>query len=343
MGSQDLSRRTFIKYGIAAAEAVALGLGGQLLLPKPASSGQVTGNDTVTATPPNAVFHRAVRPTRVDAHGHTVPGLTAERVISLMDTAGISHMVLMARGRNDSLTTEIYEQYPQRILPFVSSMYPAWHRQDEQVLSYAEKQLRTGIFKGVGEVMLRYFGIHSKNESVTNVPADSPFIKRLSDIVEHFNAVMIVHMEPEADAIRSLENLLNYNKKLKLLWAHAGTVARVGQVSIGNADIGALMDRHPNLYTDISGVQPESVAPSGGLRRPSITDASGKLFSKFKELLERHSDRVLFGLDTPWKECWAEEPFKRWVEWADKVVAQLEDSKDAERIMHGNAEKLFNI
>jgi predicted TIM-barrel fold metal-dependent hydrolase len=343
MGSEDLSRRTFIKYGIAAAGAVALGLEG-VSLSKPVNPSQITTNDTPTATPVYAASHGGVRPTRVDAHGHTVSGLTADRVISLMDKAGISHMVLMAMGwRNDPLTTEIYKQYPQRILPFVSAMYPAWHRQDQRVLSYAEKQLRTGIFKGVGEVMLRYYGIPSKNEPEVNVPADSRFIKRLSDIVENHNAVMLVHMEPEPDAIRSLENLLNYNKKLRLIWAHSGTVARERLKTVGHFDIAALMDRHPNLYTDISGVQPMSLAPSGGLRRPAIADANGKLFPRFKELLERHSDRVLFGLDTPWEECWAEEPFIRWVDWADKVVAQLENPEAAERIMHENAEKLFNI
>ncbi|GMQ90013.1 MAG: hypothetical protein BMS9Abin10_0355 [Gammaproteobacteria bacterium] len=260
-----------------------------------------------------------------------------------MDMAGISHMVLMARGRNDRLTTEIYKQAPQRILPFVSTMYRAWHRQDWRVLSRAERLLSTGIFKGVGEVMLRYYGIPSKNEPVINVPADSPFIRKLSDIVVNYNAVMLVHMEPEAEAIRSLENLLHDNKKLRLIWAHSGTVAGRGLKTIGHADIGALMDRHPNLYTDIAGVQPVSVAPSGGLRRPPITDDDGNLFPRFKELLERHSDRVLFGLDAPWIESWAEEPFKRWVEWADKVVAQFEDTGVAERIMHKNAERLFNI
>ena len=96
-----------------------------------------------------------------------------------MDKAGIGRMVLMAMGlKNDSLTTEIYKQYPQRILPFVSTMYPAWYRQDEQVLSYAEKQLSTGILLGVGEVMLRYWGIPSKNEPAIIVPADSPFIRK---------------------------------------------------------------------------------------------------------------------------------------------------------------------
>jgi predicted TIM-barrel fold metal-dependent hydrolase len=343
MGSQDLSRRTFIKHGIAAAGAIALGLEGELLLPKAASPSQITANDKFTTPPVYAASHPGVKPTRIDSHGHTIPGLTADRVISLMDQAGISHMVLMAMGRNDSLTAQIYRQYPQRILPFVSSMYPAWHRQDERVLSYAEKQLRAGIFRGVGEVMLRYYGIPSKNEPETNVPADSPFMKKLGDIVAHYNAVMLVHMEPEAEAIRSLENLLDHNKRLRLIWAHCGTVARVGLKTIGHFDIAALMDRHPNLYTDIAGVQPMFVAPSGGLRRPPITDDSGKLFPEFKDLLKKHSDRVLFGLDTPWKECWAEKPFKRWVQWADQVVGQLGDSEDAARIMHKNAEDLFNI
>ena len=298
---------------------------------------QPEAGDTAEATA------RKIRPTRIDAHGHTVLGLTPDRVIALMDHAGISHMVLMARGRNDRLTAEIHHAYPHRILPFVSSMYPAWHRQDERMLAYAEKQLGTGRFKGVGEVMLRYFGIPAKNEPSINVQADSPFMRRLADIVEHHDAVMIVHMEPEPDAIRSLENLLSYNNKLKLIWAHCGTVARVAEKTIGHADIGTLMEKHPNLYTDIAGVQPKTVAPTGGMRRPSITNNHGTLLPRFKEILERHSDRVLFGLDTPWKECWAEEPFKRWTWWADKVAAQLADAEMGERIMHGNAERLFKI
>lgn len=331
MGARDISRRTFIKYGIAAAaEAMALRLEAAAALSEP-------------STPPYATAHRAARPRRIDTHGHAVPGVTADRVISLMDQVGISHMVLMAYGRNDRLTAEIYRQYPQRILPFVSSMYRAWHRQDERVLLYTENQLSTGRFRGVGEVMLRYYGIPSRNEPETNVPADSPFMKRLGDIVEKHNAVMLVHMEPEAEAMESLENLLNYNKKLKLIWGHAGTVARVGLRTIGHVDMGALMDRHPNLYTDIAGVQPMSVAPSGCWRRPPITDDRGKLLPRFRELLEKHSDRVLFGLDTPWEECWTEELFKRWVKWADNVVAQLADSGIAERVMYKNAERIFNL
>lgn len=343
MEPRDISRRSFIKYGIAAtAQAIALrpeaasGLSEEKGYPRPP-------NPVAPSTAPSTTVRQKIKPTRVDAHGHTVPGLTPDRVVSLMDQAGISHMVLMARGRNDALTREIYEANPQRILPFVSSMYPAWHRQDERLLTYAENQLNTGPYKGVGEVMLRYYGIRSKHEPEINVPADSPFMRQLADIVEYHDAVMIVHMEPESKAIRSLENLLDYNKKLKLIWAHCGTVANVGLRTIGHVDIGALLERHGNLYTDIAGVQPASIAPAGGLRRPSITDSHGVLLPQFKQLLEHHSDRILFGLDTPWIECWAEVPLTRWVKWADQVVAQLPISEMAERIMHNNAERLFNL
>jgi predicted TIM-barrel fold metal-dependent hydrolase len=342
MGSPGISRRTFMQYGLAAtAQAAALRLERWPLGPASARPGLPATDGTSRAAATGAAA--GVRPTRVDAHGHTVPGLTPDRAIALMDLAGISHMVLMARGRNDALTTEIYERDRRRFVPFVSSMYPAWHRQDERVLAYAERQLATGRFKGVGEVMLRYYGIPSKNEPAIDVPADSAFMRRLGDIVAHHDAVMLVHMEPEPEAIRALERLLDYNKKLKLIWAHCGTVARVGLNTVGHADIGKLMERHPNLYTDIAGVQPRAVAPAGELRRPPITDAGGTLLPGFKQLLATHSDRVLFGLDTPWIECWAEEPFTRWVEWADKVVGQLEDGNAAERILHKNAAALFHL
>ena len=329
-----MNRREFIGYCMKA--GICIGSGSLATF--------ASSNDNFPKALPNTIAHQGVIPTRIDTHGHTVSGLTPERVFALMDYAGISHMVLMARGRrNDALTTQIYRYNPQRILPFVSSMYPGWHRQDMRVLDRAERLLNAGIFKGVGEVMLRYYGIPSKNEPEINIPADSPFIKRLADIVVDHNAVMLVHMEPEPEAIRSLENLLDYKKNLKLIWAHCGTVARINQMTIGHADIGKLMDKHPNLYTDIAGVQPMSLAPTGGLRRPQITDDDGNLYPEFKDLLSKHSNKVLFGLDTPWIQCWDEEPFKQWVRWADKVVSQLDDSEAAKYIMHKNAERLFNI
>ena len=329
-----MNRREFIGYCMKAGICICSG----------GSATFASSNDKLPKSLANTAAHHSVIPTRIDTHGHTVNGLTPERVFTLMDHAGISHMVLMARGRrNDALTTKIFRYNPQRILPFVSSMYAGWHREDMRVLDRAERLLNTGTFKGVGEVMLRYYGIPSKNEPEIDVPADSPFIKRLADIVADHNAVMLVHMEPEPEAIRSLENLLDYKKNLKLIWAHCGTVARIKLSTLGHADIGKLMDRHQNLYTDIAGVQPKSLAPAGGLRRPPITDDEGNLYPEFKDLLNKHSNRVLFGLDTPWMECWDEEPFKQWVHWADKVVAQLDDSGAAKYIMHKNAERLFDI
>jgi predicted TIM-barrel fold metal-dependent hydrolase len=257
MLSHKICRRSFLKYGVAGtASALLTGLCAKLNAGFKQGPQPDKQNESTTLFNPNNT--QRVKPTRVDAHGHTVRGLTPDKVFALMDLAGISHMVLMARGRNDWLTREIYAQNPQRILPFIGTiigtMYRAWHNQDERVLTYAEKQLQTGMYKGVGEVMLRYYGNRAKQEPEIYVPADSPFIKRLADIVEYHDAVMIVHMEPEPRAIQSLENLLDYNKKLKLIWAHCGTMAKVGLKEFGYADLAAIMERHLNLYTDISGV-----------------------------------------------------------------------------------------
>ena len=296
---------------------------------------------------------------RIDVHGH-IPyplpsSFTADRVISLMDHAGISQMVLMPMGlmqgadgayhNLDQLTLSIYKQYPDRILPFVSTMYQAWHNQDESRLSYAEMQLKTGKFKGLGECILRYPAEGPpRNEPEVNVPADSPFWKKVSDLAVEYDVVMSVHMEPEPDSIASLERLLDYNKELKLIWAHMGSCRGIPRYVRAIAHIGVFMDRHPNLYTDFSGMQPRNLAPTGGTRLPSITDNNGNLLPEFKKIFQDHNDRVLFfGLDTPYPENWAEYPFAVWTEWADNVVAQLEDRDVAERIMHKNAEELFKI
>jgi predicted TIM-barrel fold metal-dependent hydrolase len=265
-----------------------------------------------------------------------------------MDGAGISHMVLMGwNPNNDTLTKSIYDQYPNRIVPVLSAMYAAsQERLSEKMLPYVENQLAKGVFKGVGEVLLRYYAGYAGhvNEPQWNEPADSPLMKKLSDIVIKHDAVMIIHMEPELDCIKSLQNLLDYNKELKLVWAHFGSMDRK-VVPPSQSKIGEIMDTYPNVYADISGIEPGDLCPKGGARRCSITDAHWDLPPEFKKLLQDHSDRVLFGLDTPWQENWDQGSctFPKWVEWGQYVAGQLNDAGVAEAVMHKNAERLFKI
>ena len=51
-----------------------------------------------------------------------------------------------------------------------------------------------------------------------------------------------------------------------------------------------MMDKHPNLYADLSAVSPY-------MRRTSLLDANGNLDERWKELFEGDPDRFFFGID----------------------------------------------
>ncbi len=262
---RDPSRRKFIKYGVAAAGATALGLTGYSFFGKQAASGStvattssqiagLTTTRTVTTASSSTGRPGRVKPTRIDVHDHPETGPPADEIIRRMDNAGVSHIALMCFGAHDDITNNIRKQYPDRIIPFIGTKvdtageyYPEW-------LNEIDKTLRGGIWKGVGEVMLRSYHVRGYEELECNAPADSPSIKKLADTISANDAVLLIHMEPEVDATRSLDNLLTYNKEIKLIWAHLGNV-HPGYENERYAALkrfNEMMSKHENLYSDVS-------------------------------------------------------------------------------------------
>jgi len=349
--SRDPSRRKFIKYGVAAAGATALGLTGYSFFGKQASSGStvattssqiagLTRTRTMTTARSSARRPPPVKPTRIDVHDHPETGPPADEIIRRMDKAGVSHIALMCFGAFDNITYDIFKQYPNRIIPFIGTKvmptgeyYPEW-------LSEIDKVLRpTGDFYGVGEVLLRYYH-NQRGEPECNAPADSPSIKKLADTISANDAVLLIHLNPEIDATRSLDNLLTYNKEVKLIWAHLGSVGRAYKSDQYSAlkRFNEMMSKHENLYADISSLDPFQV---DGLT-PIPTD-QGVLTPEFKETFQEYNDRIMFGLDCCYVERWDEQRIIKSTKWYDDIMANLDDPKMGENIMWRNAVELLKL
>ena len=344
---RDPSRRKFLKYGVAAAGAVVLGLASYSLMGNPRGTGastfsSLTTTRNVTTRTPTVTRtfgprYLRIKPTRIDVHDH--PYMPANEIIRLMNKAGISHMVLMVFGPQDYITGKIFEQYPNRIIPFVGTEVgpngydPAW-------LSYVDEQLDSRIFKGVGEVQLRYYANTAKGEP-DFIPADSQPIKDLADVVSKHDAVLLIHMNPDGNAITSLDDLLTYNEKLKLIWAHLGTVtpSHSGQRGYALKRFEEMMKKHENLYSDLSCLDPFQV----DFPMLTIADTQLKLLPEFKVVIEEYNDRIMFGLDCASADRWNEKRFIDSTKWYDDAMAQLSDSKMGENIMWRNAEKLLKV
>jgi len=84
-----------------------------------------------------------------------------------------------------------------------------------------------------------------------------------------------------------LNDLLDHNRNGLVIWSHVGTTPmRMTDPAL----VSRMMDHHSNLYADLSAVSPY-------MKRSSLLDLGGNLDEDWKELLEKHSDRFLFGID----------------------------------------------
>jgi predicted TIM-barrel fold metal-dependent hydrolase len=212
-----------------------------------------------------------------------------------MDEGGIVKAIV-----HDDFETAMsaHNRYPERMIPFIRARSP----QKDESLTKLEEELSSGEFYGIGEVSLRHWsrrmgqkeGIAKSVEGQkrqagggkgVETPGNSPNMKKILDLAAQYDVPVAVHL----DNVYSdeLEGLLNHNRKGIVIWSHVGTTP---MQMTDPALVSRMMDNHPNLYADLSAVSPY-------MQRSSLLDLEGNLDEDWLGLLERHSDRFLFGID----------------------------------------------
>ncbi|MFQ5775553.1 MAG: amidohydrolase family protein [Kiloniellaceae bacterium] len=206
----------------------------------------------------------------------------------------------------DDGTLMLHEHDPQRIVPILRPYRDladmgGWFR-DEQVLEYVVRRLERGIYRGIGEFHLRDEGA-----------AATPQMRRLVRLA--MDRGIVLHVHSGAGPVRALFAL---EPDLKILWAHAG-------MSEPPEVVGALLDRHPRLWTEVS-FRAGDIAPGG------------RLDPAWRDLFLRHPDRFMIGTDTYVTRRW--EVYGALVEEHRRWLAQLPRAV-ATAIAYGNAAREF--
>jgi len=294
------------------------------------------------------IWCSTVASTFIDAHNHIIPGLTPEAMFSVMNDLQVSKIVLMGKTRKartaldegDRLTLRAYEQYPDRVIPFlglnpVRSITPS-------LLDYLDRQLLKGIFRGMGELHGLHYGFQvttpggTRLEAPTvSIPVNSPGAEALMCLAAKHNVVLIIHMETTAETVPGLARALERNPHTKVIWAHQyhfKTVDGPAPEHARKADpeqIAALMDKYPYLYADI--------APA----MRYFTEGDRQLPDRWKSLYERYSDRFAVGYDLPFLANWQEPQIYRRKAgvirgWISQLSAQTQ-----QKFAHRNIERIL--
>ena len=170
---------------------------------------------------------------------------------------------------NDIL--EIVKAYPGRFIPFCTI-----DPMDTDALEYLKDCIKLG---GKG---LKLYNGHSYYYDIFNMPLDSASMMPIYAYAEENSLPVLYHVNI-ANYGNELENVLKKYPKLVVSLPHF-------MVSSTNLDkVASLLDRYPNLYTDVSFGSPAFFAE--GFKR--ISDNA----DKYIDFMNKYQDRILFGTD----------------------------------------------
>jgi hypothetical protein len=160
---------------------------------------------------------------------------------------------------------------------------------------------------GLGELAAEHFSFTPRHPYET-APPDHPLFLLLADLAGRYNLPVDLHMEaiprnmplPDIDRLKggnnpasltanipAFERLLSHNRNARIIWAHAGW-DNTGCRTVELMD--DLLARHPNLYMSIK-FGDDSVEENRPL------DRNGNLRPAWLNLLQKHPDRFLMGMD----------------------------------------------
>lgn len=258
----------------------------------------------------------------IDTHSHILPKdreLNDAFLASLIATAkkvGVSKIALGLHARHvpdrpptysedhDVWILAVAEKYPDIIIPMLGGFDPA----DPNAVSYVEEQLKTGKWKGIGELDLR------NSVKKTTTPINDPTMMEIYKLAATYDIPVMVHYsfcyKTDCNSGKAeYENALKENPKTKFISAHGC--------------LPDFMKKYENLYCEYEITM--SMLPSTKLL-----------------------DRVMIGTDVQHPDLTGpgisiQEP----MEYEDIITTLRErletlDTADAERIAHRTAEEIFH-
>ena len=239
-----------------------------------------------------------------DAHIHyshdVWQAISPADAIRRLREAGVERALVSSSS--DEGTQRLYQADPTFVVP---SLRPYRKRgtidswmYDETLIPYLEQRLETFRYAAIGE-------LHINGEQ-----AKTQVMREIIRLAKQHQ--LILHVHSDAEAIRLI---FEQYPEAHILWAHAGFEQA--------ATVSTLMDEQPNLMADLS-------------FRTEIYQ-NGRFFPDWQQLLVKHSDRFLLGIDTYQPQRWLQ--INNVMRWQRELLGALPDDV-ARKIAYDNSERI---
>lgn len=274
----------------------------------------------------------------IDAHSQADESISLEDVLSLMRQAGIKKTILSSRRKRKSFDiAEFAEAHPKEIIAAVRTKSGHYKRNKTKYYKKLEKQLNSGRFNAMAELLLYHAQKGELADEVVVYPDDERVTAALNGAREN-GWPFILHIEFAAMNSSQKQKYFNgLDKLLKQYPDHPFMLIHMGQLSA--SEVEKLIAKHSNIYFLTSHSNSIAIANSD---QPWINMFNGEsLAPEWKSLIIENPTRFVFAIDNVWPTQWHNgyrEQVQLWRSALNKFPANV-----ANAVAHENAERLWNL
>jgi hypothetical protein len=275
----------------------------------------------------------------IDAHSQADQNVVPlNKIISLMDSAGIRQTILSARGNLKGKTLlRLSKENPGRVTPAVRTKGKPYDTGSKKYYELLKKQIATKQYHAVAEILLYHARKGNKAPEVIVFPDDKRVQIALNYAIEN-NWPFVVHIEfaslhgeKRKKFMRAFKQMLNRHPDHPFILTHMGQLNRNRCLR--------LIKNHKNVHFHTGWTNPAAIE---GSNQPWTNVFEGNhLAPEWKNLFSQYPHRFIFALDNVFAEHWSNFYQKQMNYWK-KGLAEL-PADVSHLIAHGNAERLWRI
>jgi len=275
----------------------------------------------------------------IDAHSQVDQQVVPlEKVIALMEQAGVSHTILSARGKLKGKELLIFSsKYREKITPAVRTKGKPYDTGSPKYFKILEAQVASGKYSAIAEILLYHAKKGNKAPEYVVYPEDKRVRTALRYAIDN-NWPFVVHIEfgslhgkKKKRFQVALESMLDGYPEQPFVLTHMG--------QLKPSECRQLIESHKNIYFHTGWTNPAAVRSSN---QPWVNVFKGRhLAPEWRDLFIQYPKRFIFALDNVFYEHWTSFYVKQMAYWKE-ALAEL-PVEVAHLIAHGNAERLWHI
>ena len=275
----------------------------------------------------------------IDAHSQVDQQVVPlEKIISLMEQAGVSRTILSARGKLKGKDLLMFSsRYHDQITPAVRTKGKPYDTGSPKYYKILRAQVASGKYSAIAEILLYHAQKGDKAPEYVVYPEDKRVLTVLKYAINN-HWPFVVHIEfgslygeKKKRFTQSLESMLDDYSEQPFVLTHMG--------QLKPSECRRLIESHKNIYFHTGWTNPIAIRSS---KQPWVNLFKGRhLAPEWRDLFIQYPERFVFALDNVFPEHWTSFYLKQMEYWK-AALAEL-PVEVAHLVAHGNAERLWRI